>query len=532
MSDRRGGPIDRRAFLLASGAAAAGVVLSGTGAAAGPTGPAGSVGSGRPVAPIRDPFQLGVASGDPWPRSVVLWTRLAPHPLVPGGGMPARDVPVSWQLAADKRFREVVRRGTALARPAGAHAVHVTVDGLEPGRWYWYRFKVGHEVSPAGRTRTAPSPLSHDPVRFAFASCQDWQDGFYTAYRHLVSEDLDVVVFLGDYIYENGPASDAVRAHDGDGEPETLDEYRARYALYKTDPDLQAAHAAFPWAATFDDHEVDNDWSADVPQDPDAQPREQFLARRAAAFQAYYEHLPLRAAQRPSGPSVLMYRRLRFGSLLEMNVLDTRQYRSLTEPCGYGTGPACPEVFDPARTMLGAEQEAWLTRGLRSSTVTWDVVAQQVPVARIDVGSTEPEYKLDKWDAYPVARQRLLDLFGSRHVTNPVVITGDLHDSWVADLKANFDEPASPVVGTELIGTSISSDRDGAEASEDGLVAMPRNPHLKFHNYRRGYVRCAVTEDSWQTDFRTVPFVTTPGAPIETKASFVIESGRPGALPV
>jgi alkaline phosphatase D len=445
--------------------------------------------------------------------------------------MPSRLVPVSWEVASDERFRRVVRRGTAQARPEDGHAVHVTVEGLEPGSWYWYRFRSGHELSPVGRTRTAPSPRDRGPFHFAFASCQDWQDGLYTAYDHMADEDLHAVAFLGDYIYENPPADDGVRQHDGDGEPVTLDEYRARHALYKTDPLLQGAHAVFPWIASYDDHEVDNDWSGDIPQDPDDQPRDQFLARRAAAFKAFYEHLPLRRAQRPDRASMVLHRRLRFGSLLEMSVLDTRQHRSLTEPCGYGTGPPCPEVFDPARTMLGPEQEAWLVDGLVASRARWNVLAQQVPVTRIDVGSTEPEYKLDKWDAYPVARQRLLDLFAAGRVANPVVVTGDLHDSWVADLKADFDDPDSPVVATELIGTSISSDRDGAEASEDGLAALPRNPHLRFHNYRRGYVRCAVTHDAWRADFRTVPFVTTPGAPIETKASFVVEPGQPGAIP-
>lgn len=312
----------------------------------------------------------------------------------------------------------------------------------------------------------------------------------------------------------------------------TLDEYRARYALYHSDPALQAAHAAFAWAVTFDDHEVDNDWSGDNPQDPDEQPIESFLTRRMAAFQAYWEHMPLRHAQQPSGSSIPIFRQLRYGDLARLYVLDTRQYRSLTEPCGYGTGPICPAVLDPARTMLGDQQENWLFNGLARSRARWNVIAQQVPIARLDVGGpSEPEYKLDKWDAYPFARERLLRFLAEASVSNPVVLTGDLHDAWVAHLKPDFDDPLSPVVASEFVGTSISSDGDGAEASEDGIAvaANGRNPHVIFHNYRRGYSLCHVNRSLWRTDFKTVPYVSAPGAPLATVASFVIEDGQPAA---
>ncbi len=218
------------------------------------------------------PFSLGVASGDPLPTSVVLWTRLAPDPLN-GGGMIPNPVPIQWQVATDATMRQVVRRGTATATPELAHSVRVVVEGLQPNRWYWYQFQVGNEISPIGRTRTAPALGDRlARFRFAFASCQDWQNGYYTAYKHLAAEDLDLVLHLGDYIYEYGPEAGKPRQHNG---PEivSLEDYRNRHALYKTDPNLQAAHANFPWIVTWDDHEVDNNYADAIPEDGQSQKR-------------------------------------------------------------------------------------------------------------------------------------------------------------------------------------------------------------------------------------------------------------------
>jgi alkaline phosphatase D len=443
--------------------------------------------------------------------------------------MPARPVPVHYELAADVRFRRIVRTGTELALPSEGHSVHVDVRGLLPGRNYFYRFWAGSHPSPIGYTRTAPAAHDrHGRIRFAVSSCQDYEDGYYTAYGRMLADDLDFVLFLGDYIYEGSPSDDKPRRHDGVGEPVTLDEYRARHALYKTDPELQAAHAAFPWLVTFDDHEVDNDWSGENPQDPDKQSREQFLARRAAAFQAYWEHMPLRRSSHPQGDDVSLYRRLSFGALADVHVLDTRQYRSLTEPCGYGTGPVCDAVLDPSRTMLGDQQEQWLYRGIARSEARWNLIAQQVPVTRIDVGPPgEIELKLDKWDAYPVARQRLLNFLGAQRRKNPVVLTGDLHDSWAALLKRDFDDPSSEVVAPEFIGMSITSDGNGGEVSEDGELALPKNPHLLFHNNLRGYLQCELDSRSMRTEFRVLPYVEEPDAPLSTRASFVVEQGNP-----
>lgn len=460
----------------------------------------------------------------------MLWTRLAPEPLA-GGGMPARRVPVRWEVAADAGFRRVVEKGLTFADPEFAHSVHVEVDDLRPGHEYFYRFKAGVEISPVGRTKTAPPSLSSpNGLAFAFASCQHWEQGFYTAYGHMAQEDLDFVVHLGDYIYEGPPTPDRPRQHDGP-EPTDLLAYRRRHGLYGGDTDLQAARATFPFIATWDDHEVENNYAADVPQDepgrvPDTAA---FLRRRAAAYQAYYEHMPLRHAQRPAGPYLRLFRRRTFGNLLELNVMDTRQYRS-DQACGDGSDIDCVERLDLARTMTGGEQEAWLLHGLGRSRARWNVLAQQVFFAQRDtIAGPQQRFSMDAWDGYTASRNRVLNGIVERGVRNPVVLTGDVHNHWACDLKANFDDPSSATVGVELVGSSISSGGDGSDTIPPATqVTLGENPHIRYFKGRRGYVRCAVDRHQWQADFRTVAYVSTPGAAINTDASFVVEDGRPG----
>ena len=472
-------------------------------------------------------FSLGVASGEPHSDGVVLWTRLAPEPMETGGGMAATPVEVAWEVAADENMHKVVRRGTAIADPSFAHSVHVEVQGLEPARWYWYRFKAGRELSPIGRTRTAPTAgAAVDKLRFAVASCQNYESGYFTATRHMAGEDLDLVVFLGDYIYEGRTKDGRTRRHDGPT-ARTLEGYRRRYALYKSDPDLKACHAAFPWIVTWDDHEVANNYAGNL--DGKGRGSEAFMRRRAAAYQAYYEHMPLRRLSMPDGPHMQIYRRLMFGNLASFHVLDTRQYRSV-QPCGNKTKPFCDAVFDPAATMLGAKQEGWLFDGLKASDARWNVIAQQVPVVqRINPRDGIDRVNMDKWDGYAVARRRLLDFLSTQRPSNPVVLTGDVHESWVADLLADFSNPGSATVGTEFVATSISSNGDGKDITKKGRRMLEANAHLKFYNKKRGYMRCEVTPGRWRTDFRTVDYVTRRGAEISTKASFVVEDGRPGA---
>lgn len=478
------------------------------------------------------PFTLGVASGYPLPTGVVLWTRLAPAPLQPGGGMSPEVVGVDWEVATDDRLSHVVQRGTATATAQWAHSVHVEVEGLEPGRWYWYRFHAGGATSAIGRTRTAPpAAAAVDRLRFAFASCQQYEQGYYGAYHHMLADELDLVAFLGDYIYESSWGRDHVRKH-GAPEPHTLDDYRIRHALYKTDPDLQAAHAACPWIVTWDDHEVSNDYADD--RSEQNHPREWYLRRRAGAYQAYYEHMPLRRQMVPLGPDMRLYHRVGFGSLAQFHMIDDRQYRS-HQPCvGPGRGGSavaedCAERLDPRLTMLGDVQERWLETGLDRSRARWNVIGQQTLMAQLDrKPGPGQRFWTDGWDGYPVARRRLLDYLDRRKPANPVVIGGDVHMFWVTDLKPDFDDPRSPVVATEFVGTSITS--QNARTQRDIDAVMADNPHVRYGNpVRRGYVRVEVTPQRMRVDLRGMQTVTQPRAVCDTLASFVVEDGRLGA---
>jgi alkaline phosphatase D len=480
------------------------------------------------------PFTLGVASGDPLPDRVVIWTRLAPTPLVAsrdagleGGGMPPERVPVRWEVASDDKLQQVVRSGVATTSPDAAHTVHVDVEGLRPATWYWYRFRVGSWESPIGRTRTAPAAgVVAERLRLGFASCQRWEQGHFTALSHLADEGVDLIVHLGDYIYEYGTPERAVRPLVG-REITTIGDYRARYALYRSDPDLQASHAAAPFVVTWDDHEVDNDYADEHAEDK--APVEGFLRRRAAAYQAYYEHMPLRRANTPRGPDMPLYRRLDYGRLVQTLVLDTRQYRT-PQPCGASRAALCDGARDPRATILGEAQERWLLQRLDRSGAVWNVLAQQVMISHIDLSAgPATEYPMDKWAGYQADTKTLLEFLARRRPSNPIVLTGDIHSNWVCDVKQDMLRPESPTVATELVGTSISSGGDGQPIPERVAAFLPDNPHVRYFNGQRGYVSCTVTPKEWRADYRIVPFVTKPGAPVSTHASFIVENGRPGA---
>jgi alkaline phosphatase D len=343
----------------------------------------------------------------------------------------------------------------------------------------------------------------------------------------MAEEDLDLVVHLGDYIYEYGPEPGAPRQHIGP-EITTLADYRNRYALYRTDVNLRAVHANFPWAVTWDDHEVDNNYTNFIPEDN--QSRQAFERRRANAYQAYYEHMPLRLSSLPKRSSLLLYRRLTFGNLVEFNILDTRQYRT-DQPCGDGLKPLCDAALDPKATMTGARQEAWLFRGLDKSPARWNVIAQQTMLAQFDFDgrSGVQLFNVDQWDGYVAARRRLLNFLEQRKPSNPVVITGDIHSSWVHDLKTDFNNPLSATVGTEFVGTSITSDFPTAFIAPV-QAALKDNFHTKFFDGAyRGYVRCQLTRERWQSDYRAVSSILDQNASINTLASFVVENGQPGA---
>ncbi|MFJ1970950.1 alkaline phosphatase D family protein [Streptomyces sp. NPDC087903] len=525
--------IGRRRFLSATGAAVAlafAVDLPATGVAA-----AAELDTARIDT---HPFTLGVASGDPQPDSVVLWTRLAPLPYQPDGGLPAERIAVDWEVARDETFATVVARGTATAHPEFHHTVHVEVEALDPGRVYYYRFRTGTWLSETGRTRTAPAADSAvSQLTFATVACQAYHDGYFTAHRHLAQDDVDVVFHLGDYLYEYAVDSaggargytDRVLPSLFDHEAATLEDYRLRYALYKTDPDLRAAHAAHPFVVTWDDHETENNYAGDHPENAVSTP--EFLLRRAAAYRAYWENQPLRLPQLPAGPDMRLYRRLHWGALAQFDVLDTRQYRS---DQAYGDVPHVPgpETADPSRTLTGTTQERWLLDGWRDSRALWNVMPQQVCFSqrKMDLNPAA-KVSMDAWDGYPAARRRILDGAKAAGVENLMVLTGDVHVGYAFDVKDDFDDPASRTLGTEIVATSVASGKDGSDRPANWATYMTANPHLKFYNGRRGYARVTLGQTRARADFRTVPYVTTPGATVTTAASFVTEVGDQGLKP-
>jgi alkaline phosphatase D len=412
-----------------------------------------------------------------------------------------------------------VARGQALASPELAHTVHVEVRGLRPNREYFYRFRAGGEISPVGRTRTAPAPRdTPTELRFATASCQAWYHGHFTAYEHMATEDLDVLFFLGDYIYEYAINANnlwrlgvPMPAPEHNTETVTLEQYRLRYALFKTDPNLQAIHAHVPWLVTTDDHEVQNNY-ADEWSETGITPAD-FLRRRAVAYRAFYEHLPLRAVSLPDGPSMALYQRLGWGRLAEFTMLDNRQYRDIY-PAGAVIDNS-PERHNPDRTILGARQERWLYEGIARTRATWNLLSTGVVMAQIDRDTGPGElYSNDMWDGFPANRDRLFAAL-QRSSATPVVLSGDIHRHVAAELKTDWRDPDSATLGVELVGGSIGSDGDGAETDSFGP--------LWLSNYLTG----RLTPTELTSEFKTVPYVTRPGAPLTTAARFVTEAGRP-----
>jgi alkaline phosphatase D len=512
------------AALAASGCAAPG---SRRGSALVTGSPSGQAGSGGGSV-----FQLGVASGDPTPDGMVLWTRLARDPPHADGlgGMPTAPATreVDWELATDPRFGAVIRRGTARTGPELGWSVHVEVAGLPAGREYWYRFRHGAELSAAARTLTTPAPPALAPLTMCFVSCARYDHGLFTAYRRLAEDHPDLVLHLGDYSYEYASTDRSVRQLAG-GEERTLADYRRRYAQYHADPDLAAAHAVAPWIPVFDDHEVEDNWANMIPEHPD---EPGFPERRAAAFQAYYENVPLRLSARPAGVNMRLYRRLGWGGLVTFHMLDTRQFRD-DQPCGDHYDSDCPERTDPARTLMGAEQEAWLRDGFAGSAARWDLIGQQVMFSQVDLTpGVNRGFNPDAWDGYVGGRDRVVDAWVAAKVRNPVVLSGDVHNHWAANVKTRFDDPAAPVVGTELVVTSIASGGDGSEKLSSTDAVLAENPHVKFFNNRRGYVRTRITPDTLTADFRVVPYVSRPDAPVQTRASFVVQDRVPGLTQV
>lgn len=535
-------------------------------------------------------FSLGVVSGEPDADSVVLWTRLAPEPLA-GGGMPNRPVQVRWEVAEDYGMTRVLRQGVHLAQPGDGHTVRVVARGLPSNRWLYYRFSALGETSRVGRTRTFPA--WHDPIdrmRCAVVSCQNYTQGFYTAYRDMLDQELDFVLHTGDYIYENGPVALEIapgRNHNS-AEIFTLEDYRNRYALYRLDLDLQEAHAQLPFVVTWDDHEVDNNYAGLIAEEGAPFRGEDFRQRRDNAYRAYAEAMPLRPLNRHHGDSALrLYRGLSFGRLADIHMLDTRQFRG-DQPAGDGFGSTSPAsaaiepvigealfdaegILDPAATLLGGRQARWLETRLRRSQAVWNVLAQQVMVmpwnlvttTRAVVAATlqsqpiPPEqqarilaafesidniFNVDAWDGYPVARRRLLAMLQRSGARNPVVLTGDIHSAWGANLLADFEDTGSDVLAAEFVCTSISSTFLELDPRPTDFVVrqgLADNPHIEYFNgLFRGYCLCDVDGGRWQTRYRAVgdparladtdnplALVPFPDSPVDTDAVLEIEAG-------
>jgi len=478
----------------------------------------------------QDPFAFGVASGAPAPDSVVLWTRLlADEPL-------RTPVTLHWEVAHDEAFTRIARSGQVQALPALGHAVHAEVAGLAPERWYYYRFMAGAAVSPVGRTRTLPAPDARPArLRLAYASCQRWEHGYYAAWRHMRDEQPDAVLFLGDYIYEYPGALNAVRAVTG-GWVRTLDDYRARYALHRSDADLQTMHAACPWLVTWDDHEVQNDYAAQHEGTgvPLLGTVDDFAARRAAAYQAWYEHMPVRvSALAQAAGGLRVHQQLGFGQLARLYLLDGRQYRD-RQPClkdgrpgGRLVDPAqCPAWADPQRSYLGQAQEQWLDEALAGSTGRWNVIGQQTLFGQRDA-QPGPGRRLwnDGWDAYAGARTRLTDALQRHQVANPVLLGGDVHENWVGHVLADYARPDSAALGVEFCGTSISSRANGAARVAERLA---ENPHYLFADGQyRGYGVAEFTPGQLTTTLRAVQDATRPDSGVFTLARFAVADGRP-----
>ncbi len=543
MDDGRPGRLTRRGFLAGTIAAALAACSDDDAESPAVSGNLPTTTSTTTVGAVSvasDPFTLGVASGDPLEDSVILWTR-----LLPAERLPDQDVEVEWEVASDPEMSETVANGSAPAVAALGHSVHVDVAGLAADTEYHYRFRLGEFETTPARTRTfAATGTTPERFRFGFSSCQWWEQGYYAAYRDLVEQgDLDAFVFLGDYIYEypaREPADERGRTHDQDFECETLDHYRQRYALYKSDPLLQGAHALVPWIVTWDDHEVDNDYAAASAED-DAE-REAFLARRAAGYQAWYEHMPVRLDP-PAGPDFPIYRSLAHGDLLRFHVLDTRQYRAdqqRGEPLVEALGEAVQIRddalgFSPDQTMLGEAQRSWLLDGVAASTAVWDVLAQQVLMfgGNAVVGADPPAVVVDTWDGYAGERQTVLEAAGAA-AENLVVITGDFHSAAVADLRSDPFDQALPVVGTEFMATSISSSFfDDQEAVEDLVeAALTANPQLKWFDAQRGYTVCEVTPERWLSTYRTVEDEFDESSPVSVATRWEVVAGTPGVVDV
>ncbi|HTE43239.1 MAG TPA: alkaline phosphatase D family protein [Steroidobacteraceae bacterium] len=479
-----------------------------------------------------NPFSLGVASGYPTSDGIILWTRLLLRRDDGSDALADTAIPVALQIATDEAMKAIVHKSEHVATSEWAHSIHAEVKGLKPGRDYWYRFTAGGMQSRIGRTRTAPAATDKpERLRVAVACCQKYENGYFVAYRHLLDDSPDLIVHVGDYIYEYGSSAGGNNVRgDNSGETHTLTDYRQRHALYKADADLQAAHAAHPWLLTWDDHEVTNDYAGDSTYDASG---ESVLRRRAASYRAYYEHMPLPRSARPNGASMRLYADITYGNLVQIQMLDTRQYRSplgcLGESDTGGPGAHCAALFNESRTKIGKEQEAWLTRSLAGTKARWNVIAQGTPMAHVDLDyGPDVAYRRDAWDGYPAARQRVLDMLANHKVSNPIVVDGDIHAFQVANLNRYANKLDSPIIASEFTADSITSGGGGPGRLEQNRL---NNPNLLFNDNRlRGYLTLEFSTKELRANLVNVESITQPDAGRSLLASFVVEHGKAGPV--
>ena len=489
-----------------------------------------------------NPFSIGVASGSPNHHSVVLWTRLMAEPGSSKTQFADTDVSVKWEVADDEGFKVNRRAGQVVALAALAHSVHLELDGLQSDRSYFYRFQIGDAQSTTGRTRTLPHPEAMvQKLRVAYASCQRWEHGYFSAYEHMCQENLDMVLFLGDYIYEYAGAANAVRLPSG-GWVSSLSDYRDRYALHRSEKSLQAMHAQCPWLITWDDHEVSNDYAGLV-RGQSGNIGFDFVAQRARAYQAFYEHMPLRASALTksieglaSGAELRIYGQVAYGKLANIYLLDDRQYRD-RQVCNrneaYGSGwvdtAQCEEWLNPKRTLLGSVQSQWLDESFakaKSDTRTWNVIAQQTIFGRRDY-KLGAGYSLwnDGWDGYSASRQSMTQSMQNHALKNPVLLGGDTHENWVGHVMADAYKDDSAKIGVEFCGAGITA----RSAGNSKLAArLAENPHFVFaDSERKGYGVVEFTAKQIQTELRVVDDVRQQQTKIETLAKFTVEAGVP-----
>ncbi len=493
--------------------------------------------SNRPWAQVKfesNPFILGVASGSPTANSIVLWSRLIDSGIF-GSRLQNEPIEVKWEIAEDAEFKKIIKVGISMALPELAHSVHAEIDQLPANKWFYYRFLCGGSVSPVGKTRTLPAANEFvKNLKFAYASCQNYEHGYYTAYKYMAKENLDLVMFLGDYIYEYGRGRNGVRAHDS-GTLISLDDYRKRYALYKKDKYLQDMHAACPWLMTWDDHEVQNDYAGLNPGTFGPYVSD-FFKRRASAYQAYYEHMPIRSSALIDGIDGLLkgaelrlYGNFRYGKLANIRILDDRQYRDpeVCSPAGIGSSvfdPAtCPDLGNTARTILGVEQERWLSKNLGDAKENiWNVFGQPTLFGQRYFPGGVKIWN-DGWDGFPAARNRLIQQLVENKLENLVVFGGDLHENWVGYIKTDYDKPDSPIIGVEFCGTSITSRSEGAN---DVAQRLARNPHFVFtEGSMKGYGVAEFTTNALTVTLRVLDDVLKEDAVIQSLAQFKVDVG-------